>query len=274
MLRIALAAYLIVVLLMAFFEESLLFFPAKYPDGNWNPPGLGFEDARFQAADGTQLHGWFVPHEKPRAIVLFAHGNAGNIAWREDYLLELHRLGMAVLAFDYRGYGRSEGTPNEQGIIADGRAARTWLAKRAGVPESEIVLLGESLGGGVAVQLASEAPARGLVLDNTFSSVPEVAAFHYPWLPVKQMMRTRLDSAAVVGKYHGPLLQIHGDADTIVPIKFGRRLFDAANEPKQFIVIPGGDHNDPRTPRFFEAVDRFLDTLPPTRAKSPSSDQS
>jgi fermentation-respiration switch protein FrsA (DUF1100 family) len=212
-----------------------------------------------------------VPHDKPRAIVLFAHGNAGNIAWRDDYLQALNCLGIAVLAFDYRGYGRSAGSPTEHGIIADGRAARTWLAKRAGLPESDIVLLGESLGGGVVVQLAREAPARGLILDNTFSSLPEVAAFHYPWLPVKQMLRTRLDSAAIIGKYHGPLLQVHGDADTIIPIRFGRRLFDAANEPKQFVVIPGGDHNDPRTPQFFEAIDRFLDTLPPATAASSGS---
>jgi uncharacterized protein len=117
----------------------------------------------------------------------------------------------------------------------------------------------------VAVQLASEAPARGLVLENTFSSVPDVAAFHYPWLPVKQLMRTQLDSVTAIKKFTGPLLQVHGDADTIVPFKLGRKLFDAANEPKQLVVIPGGDHNDPRTPKFFAALDQFLNQLPPTQ---------
>jgi hypothetical protein len=104
------------------------------------------------------------------------------------------------------------------------------------------------------------------VLENTFSSVPDVAAYHYPWLPVKQLMRTKLATADVIESYHGPLLQVHGDADTIVPFTLGRKLFDAANEPKQFLVIPGGDHNDPRTPKYYEALDQFLNRLPPTQA--------
>jgi hypothetical protein len=257
-----LVVYLLIVLLMMFMEESLLFFPSKYPDGIWQPPGLAFEDAWFTAADGVKLHGWFVPCENPRAVALFSHGNGGNLSHREDYYRALHRLGVAVLAFDYRGYGRSEGSPSEAGIMADARAARTWLAKRAGIAENEIVLMGESLGGAVAVQLASEAPARALNLESTFSSAPDVAAFHYPWLPIKQLMRTRLDSASLIGKYHGPLLQVHGDADTIVPFALGQKLFAAANEPKQFVVIPGGDHNDPRTPQWYVALDKFLSGLP------------
>jgi uncharacterized protein len=265
-LRIVLIAYLLLLLAMMFLEESFLFFPSKYPDGIWNDPGFAFEDAWFKAADGTQLHGWFVPCEGARAVALFAHGNAGNLSHRADYLSNLHQLGVAVLAFDYRGYGRSSGKPSEAGIIADGRAARTWLADRLKIPERDIVLMGESLGGAVAAQLASEAPARGLVLENTFSSVPDVAAVHYPWLPVRQLMRTKLATVDVIKSYHGPLLQVHGDADTIVPFTLGRKLFDAANEPKQFLVIPGGDHNDARTPKYFEALDQFLNRLPPTQS--------
>lgn len=260
-LRLVLVAYLLIVLLMMILEESFLYFPTKFPDGDWHPPGLAFEDAWFDAADGTHLHGWFVPCENPRAVALFAHGNAGNLSHRADYLFALHRLGVAVLAFDYRGYGRSAGSPTEAGIMADARAARTWLAKRAGIPESDIVLMGESLGGAVMVQMAAEVPARGLVLENTFTRARDVAGVHYPWLPV-QLMRTQLDSAAQIGKYHGPLLQAHGGADTIVPYQLGRQLFDAANEPKQFVTIKGGDHNDPRTPQFYQALDQFLKDLP------------
>jgi fermentation-respiration switch protein FrsA (DUF1100 family) len=256
-----LAIYLLILLLLMFLEESLIFFPSKYPDGDWNPPGLTFEDAWFEAADGTKLHGWYVPHDRPRAVVLFAHGNGGNISHRGDLLQALNRLGVAVLAFDYRGYGRSEGKPNEAGVLADGRAARTWLAERAGVPEKDVVLMGESLGGGVAVGLAAEAPARGLVLENTFSSIPEVAAAHYPGLPVKMLMRTRFDSAAAVENYHGPLLQFHGDCDTIVPYALGKKLFDAANDPKKFVTITGCDHNDARNRQFYEELDRFIDEL-------------
>jgi fermentation-respiration switch protein FrsA (DUF1100 family) len=260
-LRVLLVVYLLIVLLLMIFEESLIFFPSKYPDGAWNPPELTFEDAWFEAADGTKLHGWYVPHDRPRAVALFAHGNAGNLSHRADLLQALNRLGVAVLAFDYRGYGRSGGSPNEEGVLADGRAARKWLAERAGVPEKDIVLMGESLGGGVAAILAAEAPSRGLVLENTFSSIPEVAAAHYPGLPVKMLMRTRFDAATAIKSFHGPLLQFHGDCDTIVPFALGKKLFDAANEPKQFVAISGCDHNDPRSRQFFEELNRFLDDL-------------
>ncbi len=256
--------YLGLIGIMMALENSLIFFPSVYPEGTWHPPGLQFEDAWFEASDGTKLHGWYVPHASPRAVVLFAHGNAGNLSDRADIVQALaNRLGASVMIFDYRGYGRSGGTPSETGILADARAARHWLAQRAGVSESQIVLMGESLGGGVMVDLASHDGARGLVLENAFSSLPEVAAFHYPWLPVNMLMRTRLDSTAKIGDYLGPLLQIHGDSDTIVPVALARRLFEAAREPKRFVTIAGGDHNDPRTPEFFTALDQFLATLPP-----------
>lgn len=258
---IVVVVYLLVVLLMVAMENSLIYFPSVYPDGFWNPPGLAFEDAWFEAPDGTKLHGWYVPCEKPRAVLLFAHGNAGNLSHRYELLESLHAMSVTAMIFDYRGYGRSEGAPSEAGILADARAARKWLAERAGVNEAEIVLMGESLGGGVMVDLAATDGARALVLENTFTSLPEVASYHYPWLPVKLLMRTQMDSAAKIGNYHGPLLQAHGDADTIIPFEIGRRLFEAASEPKELVVIAGGDHNDPRTEEFFAALDRFLDRL-------------
>ncbi len=257
-------AYVAIILVMMLMENSLIFFPSVYPDGFWNPPDLAFEDAWFEAADGTKLHGWYVPCETPRAVLLFAHGNAGNLSHRYDLLQALHALDVATLAFDYRGrgYGRSGGTPSEAGILADACAARQWLAQRAGVAEGEIVLMGESLGGGVMVDLAAKDGARGLILENTFTSLPDVAAFHYPWLPVRMLMRARLDSVAKIAAYHGPLLQLHGDADTIIPYQIGRRLFAAANEPKTLVTIAGGDHNDPRTEQALRAIDAFLDRLP------------
>jgi uncharacterized protein len=262
LLRSALLVYAGLVLLMMFFEHSLLFHPARYPDGDWQPPGLTYEDAWFTAADGTKLHGWFVPHDQPRAVILFSHGNAGNLTHRLDVIRALHdHLRTSVLIFDYRGYGRSEGSPDERGILADARAARAWLASRAGILQGEVVEMGESLGGAVAVDLAAADGARALVLENTFSSAPDVAAAHFPWLPARLLMRTRLDSAAKIANYHGPLLQVHGDNDQIVPFESGRRLFEAANEPKRFVVIPGGDHNDPRTPKFYQVLDEFLDTV-------------
>ena len=260
--RIALLVYLGVFLLAMLFENQLIFFPSKFPAGLWHPVGLGQEDVSLQSADGTRLHGWYVPHDKPAAFVLFCHGNAGNLTHRDDILRSLRDVvGVSVLIFDYRGYGRSEGRPSEAGILADARGARRWLAQRAGIAENQLVLMGESLGGAVAVDLAADGGARGLILESTFSSLPDVAAYHYPWLPLRWLLRTKLDSAAKIKAYRGPLLQTHGDSDRIVPDRFGRRLFEAANQPKEFHVIPGGDHNDPRDRTYYEKLRAFVQGL-------------
>ena len=190
-----------------------------------------------------------------------ARGNAGNVALWADVLRILHdRMGVTAMGFDYRGYGRSEGTPSEAGVLADARAARTWLAQRAGIAENQIVLMGRSLGGAVAVDLAADG-ARGLVLESTFTSMPEVGHATLPWLPVRTVMQTQFNSLAKIGSYHGPLLQSHGTADRLIPYAMGRQLFAAANEPKQFVAIPGGDHNDPQTDAYYAALFEFLGRL-------------
>jgi hypothetical protein len=243
-------------------ERSLIFAPTRYPAGNWTPAGLWFEDAWFAAADRVKLHGWYVPHEHPRAIVLFCHGNAGNLSDWAGVLRILHdRVGVGVMIFDYRGFGRSEGTPGEAGVLLDARAARAWLARRLAIEPGRIVLMGRSLGGAVAVDLAAAEGARGLVLESTFTSMPEVVRHLHPWLPAGALMQTRLDSLAKIVRYHGPLLQSHGTADRLIPYRIGRRLFEAANPPKQFVAIPGGDHNDPQTEEYYAALARFLDGL-------------
>lgn len=261
--RTSLVTYLIVVLCAMLFENSMIYFPLVHPAGDWQPRGLEFEDAWFEAADGTRLHGWYVPHANPQAVVLFCHGNGGNITHRVDKLRDLNRqVGVSVLVFDYRGYGRSQGVPEEKGVLADARAARTWLAQRAGIPEKQIVVLGESLGGAVAVDVAAKDGARALVLESTFTSLPDVAAYHYPWLPARLLMHTQFDSLKKISAYHGPLLQSHGDADTIVPYAVGRRLFQAANEPKEFVTLPRRDHNDLPPRDYYEKLRQFLETLP------------
>jgi uncharacterized protein len=267
--RAVLTAYLVVLVAAMLLEKSLIYFPVPYPQGYWNHEGLDVEDAWFQATDGTRLHGWYLPRQGReegglacRASLLFCHGNGGNITHRCDALWKLTRMaGVSVLIFDYRGYGRSEGTPSESGVVADARAARAWLAARDKIAESAVVLFGESLGGAVAVDLAAGDGARALVLEGAFSSLPDVAAYHYPFLPVRWAMRSRFDSLGKIGRYHGPLLVAHGDADTIVPIALGRRLFEAANQPKQFVLMPGHDHNDLLPVEFYAAVDRFIERL-------------
>ncbi|MCE5269199.1 MAG: alpha/beta hydrolase, partial [Planctomycetaceae bacterium] len=176
-----------------------------------------------------------------------------------DTMQTLHnRVGASVLVFDYRGFGRSQGSPNGQNVLADARAARKWLAHREKIHESDIVVMGESIGGAVAVDLAACDGARALVLERTFDDLANVAAHHCPWLPVRWLMRTRLDSAALIGQYHGPLLQVHGDADPVVPLRFGRRLFDTANEPKQFMLLRDFDHDLPLPPKYYDALKTFL----------------
>ena len=258
-----LLGYLAIVAIAMLLEDSLIYFPSPYPEGDWQPAGLNFEDAWFQSADGTRLHGWYVVAANPRAVVLVCHGNAGNLSHRAPVAEILSRqVGASVLLFDYRGYGRSDGRPNEPGLVADARAARAWLARRAGVAESDVVLMGRSVGGAVAVDLAAADGARALVLEGTFTSLPDVAAYHYPWLPVRLALRTQFNSLKKIPAYHGPLLASHGDADTIVPYALGRRLFEAANEPKQFITLPGADHNDPMDREYYENLTAFLDGLP------------
>ena len=259
LLRTTLLIALGVILVMMFLENRLIFFPSRYPEGEWQPPGLPIEDAWFDASDGVRLHGWYVARSQPLAYVLFCHGNGGNITHRIDVLRAMYdRVGASVLIFDYRGYGRSAGSPSEAGVLADARAARDWLARRAKIDPREVVLMGESLGGAVAVDLAAADGARALILENSFNNLPDVAAYHFPWLPVRWFMRSRFDSASKIGRYHGPLLQSHGDPDHIVPHRFGVRLFEAANEPKRFIRLPGFDHNDGRPMTYYDEVRKVL----------------
>jgi len=245
-------------------DEFLALFPSKFPQGNWRPAETHFEDCWFTAVDGLRLHGWYLQHPQPRAVVLHIHGNAGNLSHRAEVAELLHaRYDASVLLFDYRGYGRSEGIPTMLGILRDARAARKELAARENIAENQVVLLGESLGGAVAVDLAAEEGARGLILESTFSSLRDVAGFHYPRLLVSMVVADKLNSAARIGKYRGPLLQVHGDADQIIPFASGRRLFDAANEPKRLLVLARHDHNDALPQEWYQAMEKFFDDLAP-----------
>ncbi|MDZ7620199.1 MAG: alpha/beta hydrolase [Patescibacteria group bacterium] len=264
--RIILLAYLGLLLVLMWFEETFIFVPAKHPAGDWQPAGLEFEDTWIETADGVRLHGWYVEHPSPRAVILFNHGNAGNVTNRVGILHALTRhVGASVLVYDYRGYGRSGGKPNEKGLYADARAARAWLAERAGVESDEIVLMGESLGGAVAVELAASDGCRALILDSAFTSAPDMATLLFPFIPARLLMRNRFDSIGKIGRYAGPLLQCHGTRDTIVPFTQGERLFAAAEaaRPKRFMPMPGLDHNDSRPAAYYDAVREFLGQLPP-----------
>ena len=257
--RSALTIYLLLLVALVLLEEQLIFLPSKYPIGEWSPR-IEFEDVHFTAADGTKLHGWYIAPANPRGFLLYCHGNAGNVTNRIYAADELRRrYNLAVFVFDYRGYGRSEGKPNEPGILMDGRAARQWLAERAGCDASKLLLLGRSLGGGVAVDLAARGSAQGLILQNTFNNLPDVAAKIYWFVPVRRLMRTRLDSASKIANFHGPLLMCHATNDRVVPYELARKLFNAANEPKTFVTDTTGGHETGFPPEYYQQLNVFLE---------------
>ncbi len=190
------------------------------------------------------------------------HGNAGHVASRAPWLHYLqHTLGLSVFIFDYRGYGRSEGTPTVAGAIEDATAARAKLCELAQVKDAEMLLMGESLGGAIAVQLAADSAPSGLILQSTFSSLHDVAQAHYPnlaWL----VPRNKLNSVAQIARYKGPLLQSHGNHDRTIPFVLGQKLFQAANEPKRFVTIELADHNNWLRDVYLQRLDDFIATIP------------
>lgn len=255
--------YLGIVIVLTLLETSMIYPAPGVEIGDWQPSWLKYEDANFETAYGNRLHGWFCEHPQPRAVVLLCHGNGEHVASMAEELEFLReRLRISVMAFDYRGYGKSPGKPFEVGVLADGEAARDWLSKRTGVPPESIVLWGRSLGGAVAVHLASQGGARGLILDRTFSSMVDVASDRFPWLPVRWLLSNRYPSVDRIQRYTGPLLQIHGQPDEVIPFRFGRKLFEAApSEEKHFVASDQLTHNTPWPEEFYQRTDQFLDAL-------------
>jgi alpha-beta hydrolase superfamily lysophospholipase len=248
----------VLILFLMVSEERLIFLGARFPQGNWQP-SVSVEDVFFTAADGTKLHGWYAEHPDPRGDLLYCHGNAGNVTHRVHIIDELRtRYKLSVFVFDYRGYGRSEGAPTEEGILADARAAQRWLTERAGATPRDLILLGRSLGGAVAVDLAASGGAKALILQNTFNRLADAAASHYWYVPVRFLIRTNLDSAAKIPFYHGPLLQCHGTADEVVPCELGKELHRRANEPKTFVAISGGRHESRLPETYYDQLSGFL----------------
>ncbi len=227
-------------------QRRLMYFPAAYVP---TPDEIGLmpvEPVTFETADGLELGGWFLAASgpSPRFTVLVFNGNAGNRADRGPLAAALHRHGMQVLLVDYRGYGGNPGTSSERGFAADGRAARAYLLGRSDVDASRLVYFGESLGAAVAVGLAVEHPSAALILRSPFTSMVDVGQYHYPFLPVRLLLR---DSFPSIDRIHGirsPLLIIAGERDRIVPIQQSRRLYEAASAPKTLVVFPEVDHND------------------------------
>lgn len=232
-------------------ERQLIYFPAPLPR-ELPPPELAHgsaEDVYLRTGDGVTVHGWYVRSSRAQAeppLLLHFHGNAGNILDRRDHADDLAARGVDVFLLSYRGYGKSGGTPSEQGLYLDAEAAYAHLTGERGVVPRRIIAYGQSLGSAVAVELATRREVGGLILESPFTSAPELGRRFYPFLPgaVFDRMEHRFDSLAKIGRVTAPLLVIHGERDEIVPVDMGRRLFEAAPGPKEWYGIPHAGHND------------------------------
>jgi len=231
--------------LFGFLENFLLYHPNRTIEVTPASFRIVFEDVRFSAKDGTKLHGWYIPPaETDGPVLLWAHGNAGNISHRvENIALIRRQLGAGVFLFDYRGYGLSGGSPIEDGLYADARAAYIWLANR--IPPKQIFLFGRSLGAAVMVKLASEGvKARGLILESPFESLLAMGQKMFPILPVSWIVEQKFDLATLVPTVKMPVFVLHGSQDEIVPFSQGKKVFSLAPQPKRFFKIVGAGHNN------------------------------
>ncbi len=259
-LAIAVAGYLALVAGTVVFQRSLIYFPsAKY---QMTPAdfGLPWEETMLEAADGVKVCAWYVPGPAPDSpVVLYLHGNACNLGSLPPLACDFREAGFAFMAVDYRGYGKSAGTPTEDGLYRDAKAARDWLGTR-GVPPGRILIWGQSLGAAVAAWLAANGDAAGVVLEGAFPSLYRSARHHYPFILVPESaLRDRYPTAANAARARCPVLVVHGERDAIAPPVFGREIFAAAREPRMICAVPGAGHNDltPLHPAVKRALEEF-----------------
>lgn len=242
---IALGAYAALLLAVYFGQERLLYLPeiaGRTLTATPRDIGLDYETVWLTADDGVKLNGWYIAPTRPRGTLLFFHGNAGNISHRLDSLRIFHDLGLAVLIIDYRGYGQSKGTPSEAGTHLDATAAWRYLTESRGVPPQRVVLFGHSLGAALAAWLATEKRPAALILESAFTSVPDLAAELYWWLPARRLARLQYATRDYLARVRCPVLVVHSEDDEIIPYRHGQALYAAAHPPKAFLTLRG-DHN-------------------------------
>lgn len=256
-------AYLGVALLLFLFQGRLLYLPnvpSRALDATPDRYGLPWEEVHLATEDGERLHGWWIPAHGPGTVLIF-HGNAGNISHRMETLRIWHEMGWNALIFDYRGYGQSTGRPSERGTYRDATAAWVHLMEERGVTPEDVVLFGRSLGGAVAAELATRTGPAALILESTFTSLPDLGAELYRWLPVRLLARIRYPTRERVAGLEVPLLVIHSRHDEIIPFHHGERIYEAAPGPKELLELSGG-HNEAfflAGVRYREEIQRFLD---------------
>lgn len=263
----ALLWFLLFMVLFRWFEHAQVYRPGREVRSSGADLGRAFEEVRLQTADGVDLHGWFYPATTNATAggycFLVCHGNGGNIGHRLGLAAALLRTGASVLLFDYRGYGRSEGRPSEEGTYRDAQACHRWLRDK-GFAADRILAFGESLGGAVATELACRETVGGLVLQSTFTSIPDLGSELMPWLPVRWLGTIRYDTRSKLPGLKVPVLLLHSRTDDLIGFHHAERNFAAARDPKQLVELEGG-HNDSvyDQPRFGEALANWLASLSP-----------
>ncbi len=239
-------AYGFLLIFLYFYQSRLLFLPnlpSRTVESLPSAVGLPYEPVDLHTSDNIHLNGWFIPAPEQRGVILFCHGNAGNISHRLDSLLLFHRLGFSTLIFDYRGYGSSQGYPSEAGTYLDVEAAWQYLTTERSIVSSHIILFGRSLGGAVAVHQATVSSPGALIVESSFTSVPDMAAELYPFLPVRWLSRFDYNVQQQLPRVSCPVLVVHSRDDEIIPFRHGRALYKTANQPKQFLELRGGHNN-------------------------------
>lgn len=258
--RVLVGAYVGLAVVLMVFQSRFIYFPERGIYATPDEIGLSYEPVRFEASDGVELAGWFIPAEQSRGAVLFCHGNAGNISHRLESVQVFHRLGLDTFIFDYRGYGQSEGRITEKGTYLDAEAAWRYLVEDRQIDPTKIVVFGRSLGGTIAAWLAQDHTPKALIIESTFTSVPDIAAQLYPYLPVRLMSRFSYSAIDYIRGVNCPVLVVHSRDDEMIPVSHGRRLFEAANEPKEFLEIRG-THNEGfivSAQQYHDALDSFV----------------
>jgi fermentation-respiration switch protein FrsA (DUF1100 family) len=235
--------YLGLVALVYVRQAKMLYFPTRQLEATPAAMGLAFDEVTIKTSDGLNISAWYIPSARSRGVVLFCHGNAGNISHRLDSIRIFHDLGLGVLIFDYRGYGRSEGEPDEKGTYLDAEAAWDYLVRAKGVDPARIVIFGRSLGSAVVAELALRRKAGALIIESGFTSVPDLGRKFFPHLPVRFISRFNYATIEKIDRIGIPKLFIHSPDDEIIPYEQGMRLFEKAGEPKEFLRIKGG-HNE------------------------------
>lgn len=267
LIAIPIIAYLAILVWLYVNQRQLLYFPDPTRPRLLELAQLGVREVGLTTADGLSLLSWYLPPQAGRPVILYFHGNGGNIRYRADRVLRFARDRMGALMVEYRGYGGNPGSPSETGFIADAEAAVAFLDQER-IARNRVVLYGESLGSGVAVQIAARQRVAALVLESPYTSIAAAAQYHYPYIPAALLVRDRFDSLARIGSITAPVLIMHGEADGIVPVRFGKALLAAAQEPKEGWFVPQAGHEDLAAFGGLEVAAGFIDRHVGTASES------